>query len=388
MTPPARRRTALLRAALVAVAVAAAAGPAAPASAPAGAQARAPAAAATGALRAAAARARAAGRDVFPVRFASPELAENLQGNGGEARAIVRLPAAVERCRRAAARCWLVLYLPGFDGSHERAVELLAPRLAALEASGVAPPTVLVAVDGRTRLGGGFYVDSPASGRFETAILDRLLPALRAGLGLDLPPERTLVAGHSMGGFGALWLALRRPRAFAGVAAFNPAARTVPLAAQLVAALDRRRGDRAPDPATALEAPQRTPFGERLLWAMCGALLPDPARPGGVALPFDPARRPWTLGAAAAEALGRFDLSRPPEGARADAARALPRIVVTGGARDRLVPPADVEAVAAALSAARGPGREVKLILRADGDHGSRLADDLADALGYLAGGP
>jgi pimeloyl-ACP methyl ester carboxylesterase len=368
-----------LRAALLAVALAACAAPA-PALAP---------ASPAQAVRAAAAAARAAGRERFPIRFASPELAANVQGNLGEARAVVRLPPAAARCRAGAERCWLILFLPGFDASPEHAVELLAPRLAELERTGAAPPAVLVAVDGRTRLGGGFYVDSPASGRFETMLLDRLLPALRAELGLDLPPARTLVAGHSMGGFGALWLALARPGEFAGAAAFAPAARTVPLAEGLLAAVERAEAGRAGgvDPAAQVRDPDPQRFRERLLWALCAALLPAPGRPGGVALPFDPARRPWTLDEASAAGLARFDLGRPLEGGPAEGARALPRILVTGGGRDRLIPPADVEAVAAALSAARGPGREVRRVIRPEADHGSGLAEDFAEAVRYLTGG-
>lgn len=345
--------------------------------------------AAADALRAAAAR----GQDVFEVRFPSPELAANVQGSAGDARAVVRLPPALARCRSGAERCWLLLFLPGFDATPEGAVGLLAPRLAALERSGAAPPLVLAAVDGRTVLGGGFYVDSASSGRFQAMILDRLLPALRAGLGVELPPARTLVAGHSMGGFGALWLALQRPGAFAGAAAFNPAARTVPLAEELLGAVERAHATAPVDPAAMVRAPDLERFRERLLWAMCAAFLPAPEAPGGVALPFDPARRPWRLEAAARSGLARYDLGAPFPEARARAAQALPRVIITGGARDRLIPPPQVEAIAAALSAARGPGHAVKLLVRPDGDHGSRLGDDLEEAVRYLtegapAGGP
>ncbi|HYD40196.1 MAG TPA: alpha/beta hydrolase-fold protein [Anaeromyxobacter sp.] len=379
MIPPPR-----LRALAVALALAAcAAGPAAArdATPPA-----APAAAAAHALRDAARGARAHGQGVFSFRFASPALADNVQGNPPEARGVVRLPAAVERCRAGAEDCWLVLYLPGFDGEPARAIELLAPRLAALERAGDAPPVVLVAVDGRTRLGGGFYVDSPASGRFAGTILDGILPALRTALDLELPPARTLVTGHSMGGFGALWLALQRPDEFSGAAAFNPAARLVPLAERLLGSVESARGAAALDPAELVRRPDPDRFRERLLAAMCAAFVPAPSRPGGFAVPFDPAARPHALAPQARAGLSRFDLGRPLEGALARGARALPRIVVTGGGRDRLIPPSDVQAVAEALSAARGPGRAVELSVRPDGDHGSQLADDFAAAIRSLAG--
>jgi S-formylglutathione hydrolase len=74
-------------------------------------------------------------------------------------------------------------------------------------------------------VGAGFYLDAtqaPWSGhwRMESYLLDELLPTVTAGFGLD--NERLGVFGHSMGGHGALTLALRHPGRFASVSAFAP----------------------------------------------------------------------------------------------------------------------------------------------------------------------
>lgn len=73
--------------------------------------------------------------------------------------------------------------------------------------------------------GAGFYLDAtqaPWSGHWcmESYLLKELLPAVTAEFQLD--PERQGVFGHSMGGHGALTLALRHPGRFASVSAFAP----------------------------------------------------------------------------------------------------------------------------------------------------------------------
>jgi S-formylglutathione hydrolase len=75
--------------------------------------------------------------------------------------------------------------------------------------------------------GAGFYVDAvqaPWAPHFRMrAYLERELPAL---IGLAFPADmaRQGIMGHSMGGHGALTIALRDPRRFAAVSAFAPIA--------------------------------------------------------------------------------------------------------------------------------------------------------------------
>jgi S-formylglutathione hydrolase len=74
-------------------------------------------------------------------------------------------------------------------------------------------------------VGAGFYLDATQSPwadhwRMESYLLDELLPAVTASFGLDA--TRLGLCGHSMGGHGALTLALRHPGRFAGVSAIAP----------------------------------------------------------------------------------------------------------------------------------------------------------------------
>ena len=74
-------------------------------------------------------------------------------------------------------------------------------------------------------VGAGFYLDATQAPwarhwRMESYLLDELLPGVCAGFGLDA--ARLGLFGHSMGGHGALTLALRHPGRFASVSAFAP----------------------------------------------------------------------------------------------------------------------------------------------------------------------
>ncbi len=74
-------------------------------------------------------------------------------------------------------------------------------------------------------VGAGFYLDATAAPwathwRMESWLMAELLPLLGAQLPVDL--RRLGVFGHSMGGHGALTLALRHPGRFGSVSAFAP----------------------------------------------------------------------------------------------------------------------------------------------------------------------
>jgi S-formylglutathione hydrolase len=74
-------------------------------------------------------------------------------------------------------------------------------------------------------VGAGFYLDATQAPwsthwRMESYLMNELLPLVGEALPLDI--ERASVFGHSMGGHGALTLALRHPGRFRSVSAFAP----------------------------------------------------------------------------------------------------------------------------------------------------------------------
>lgn len=76
-------------------------------------------------------------------------------------------------------------------------------------------------------IGASFYLDATQAPwsthwRIESHIVDELLPLVRANL--PLLPHRVGIFGHSMGGHGALTLALRHPKLFSSLSALAPIA--------------------------------------------------------------------------------------------------------------------------------------------------------------------
>ena len=74
-------------------------------------------------------------------------------------------------------------------------------------------------------VGAGFYLDATRDPwrkhwRMESYLLRELLPQVEQEM--PIAPGRVSIFGHSMGGHGALTLALRHPRRFASVSAFAP----------------------------------------------------------------------------------------------------------------------------------------------------------------------
>ena len=67
------------------------------------------------------------------------------------------------------------------------------------------------------------YLDyRDGSQKWETFVVDELVPRLRSAYALSGGRERTLVAGVSMGGLGALRFGLKHPDMFGGLAALEP----------------------------------------------------------------------------------------------------------------------------------------------------------------------
>jgi fermentation-respiration switch protein FrsA (DUF1100 family) len=118
---------------------------------------------------------------------------------------------------RPGARLPLVIMLHGYGGNHASALAGLSPAQAlALRFDGTPlAPMAMVTVDGGT----GYWNPHPGDNP-QAMLTDELIPRCqRRGLGTD----RIGVMGISMGGYGALLLAEKRPDLIAAVAAISPA---------------------------------------------------------------------------------------------------------------------------------------------------------------------
>src|SRR5262249_53521570 len=82
---------------------------------------------------------------------------------------------------------------------------------------------IVVMPDERTKAGGSFYRNSSATGAWEDFTVGELVRWTDARYRTTAPVGGRALAGHSMGGYGALALAMSHPDVYAAVYAMNPA---------------------------------------------------------------------------------------------------------------------------------------------------------------------
>jgi len=158
---------------------------------------------------------------------------------------------------------------------------------------GTCPPAYLVMPDCTTRWGGSQFIDSPATGPYQTYLADEVIPYVDARYHTIPERESRAVAGRSSGGFGALRLGMDRPDcvsvlgSHAGDAAFELSMR--PMLTSAAIGLAKAGGLTA----FTERLPQGGPRGSAefdavFVLASSAAYAPDPSAPfPHVALPFD-----------------------------------------------------------------------------------------------------
>ena len=153
--------------------------------------------------------------------FESRVLQGNPAGDPHERRVPVYLPPSYDAAPER--RYPVVFVLTGFTGRGRMLLNdnawsaSLDDRLDALIAAGC-PELIAVMPDCLTRYGGAQYMDSAATGRYETHVVKELVPWADASFRTLAKREHRGVAGKSSGGYGALHLAMRHPDVFGALA--------------------------------------------------------------------------------------------------------------------------------------------------------------------------
>lgn len=167
---------------------------------------------------------------------------------------------------------------------------------AALIAEGKMQETIMVMPDCMTRYGGSQYVDSAATGNYETYLVDELVPCIDRTLCTLAAREHRALAGKSSGGFGALRLAMKHPDQFAAIAChsgdmcfelcYKP---NFPAAAKILEHYQGSIANFLSAYENALKKPQKE-FALLDLIAMAAAYSPDSGKvaPENMRLPFNP----------------------------------------------------------------------------------------------------
>lgn len=156
------------------------------------------------------------GRIEFP-RFESRLLSGNVLGDPVERELLVYLPPSYDGTRRFP----LVMVLPAYASSHRSLTNFriwepdFFERYEAQLARGESIEAIVVSPDCMTRWGGSQFLDSEATGPYQSYLLEEVLPFVDAHYRTIPEREARAVIGRSSGGFGALRLGIDRPEAFA-----------------------------------------------------------------------------------------------------------------------------------------------------------------------------
>ncbi len=150
-------------------------------------------------------------------------LADNPLGDPARRDVVVLLPPSYDASPTR--RYPVVLLLAGFGSNgwqlafNRSAWQTPLPeRLGAAMRAGRVREAIVVAPDCFSRYGGSQYVDSPATGRYQSYVCDELVPFVDGALRTIPRREARAVIGKSSGGYGAVVLAMQRPDVVSAVA--------------------------------------------------------------------------------------------------------------------------------------------------------------------------
>jgi S-formylglutathione hydrolase FrmB len=158
-----------------------------------------------------------------------PSLAGNLLGETGRRAVSVYLPPSY--ARQPARRYPAVYLLHGYQGSHTQWMSggkewNIRDVMDGLIARGKFGEMIVVMPDARNRFGGSFYTNSVTTGNWEDFLATDLVTAIDGRFRTLARPASRGIAGHSMGGYGAVKLAMKFPDRFGAVYAHSPACLT------------------------------------------------------------------------------------------------------------------------------------------------------------------
>ncbi|NTW69115.1 MAG: esterase family protein [Chlorobiaceae bacterium] len=235
---------------------------------------------------------------VIEVTIPGTTLTGNPLGDPAERRIPVYLPPSYDEKKR-----FPVIYLlAGFASTGQSFLNYsfgrqTVPEMAeSLITSRNMAECIIVMVDCMTRYGGSQYVNSAATGQYETYLVDEVVACIDRSLCTLAKREHRAVAGKSSGGFGALRLAMTHPETFSAAAChsgdmgfelcYKP---NFPAAARVLEQYGGSIPDFLASYEGALKKPQRE-FALLDIVGMAAAYSPDASKqaPGNVRLPFNP----------------------------------------------------------------------------------------------------
>ncbi len=157
-------------------------------------------------------------RPMNMIEIEAPSLSNNLVGEPAERTISVYLPPSYGASEK---RYPVVYYLPGYGDSSITGFRLPNDMDSLIESEKVKEMIIVVA-SGDSKMGGSFYVNSPVTGNWEDYIVSDVVGYMDANFQTLPQAESRGITGHSMGGFGALNIAMRHPDVFSAVYSMSP----------------------------------------------------------------------------------------------------------------------------------------------------------------------
>jgi pimeloyl-ACP methyl ester carboxylesterase len=152
------------------------------------------------------------------IKIDAPSLADNLVGEPAERTVDVYLPPSYGSSEK---RYPVIYYLPGYGDDSLMGFHLPGDMDSLVE-SGKVKEMIIVVASGASKMGGSFYVNSPVTGNWEDFIVKDLVGYVDEHFRSLPQPESRGITGHSMGGFGALNIAMHHPEVFSAVYSLSP----------------------------------------------------------------------------------------------------------------------------------------------------------------------
>jgi enterochelin esterase-like enzyme len=147
--------------------------------------------------------------------FHSPAIAGNLEGNPAERGAFVITPPGYDE--NSGKRYPVVYFLHGYWGEVQAQQEGFRLDLAVQAAAEAGNELIMVMPDGFSKYRGGFYSSSPTVGDYETYVARDLVEWVDANYRTIPERDSRGLAGHSMGGYGTIRIAMKHPETFSSI---------------------------------------------------------------------------------------------------------------------------------------------------------------------------
>ncbi|MFO1388260.1 alpha/beta hydrolase [Cellvibrio sp.] len=150
------------------------------------------------------------------IKIPAPSLSSNIINETAQRDIAVYLP---KEYSTSDALLPVVYYLPGFGDS--TMINMALPNDLDLAVSSSAP-MIIVIISGVNRFGGSFFVNSSVTGNWSDFVAKDVVNYVDTHYRTIPKSSGRGISGHSMGGFGALNIAMRNPDVFGAVFSISP----------------------------------------------------------------------------------------------------------------------------------------------------------------------